>query len=336
MSSRSDRVLLGHGSGGLMTARLVREVFLRQLDNPALARLEDSALIDVDGVELALTTDAFVVDPLFFPGGDIGKLAVCGTVNDLLVAGARPRGLTAAFVLEEGLPIVDLERIAVSMSRAAAEAGTAVVAGDTKVVPRGKADGCFITTAGVGTRLPGVQLGADQARPGDVVLVSGPVGDHGAAIMASRAGIELSSPIVSDCAPLSPLLLPLLERPDGLHVMRDPTRGGVATVLCEIAEASGVTVRLDEERLPVSPAVRAACELLGLDPFYLACEGRAVIVAAPEAGERALEALHRAGALQAAIVGTVEQGRAQVIARTAIGGHRLVTMLAADPLPRIC
>ena len=336
MSGQGDRVLLGHGSGGLMTARLVRDVFLRQLDNPALARLEDSALLDVDGARLALTTDAFVVDPLFFPGGDIGKLAVCGTVNDLLVAGARPRALTAAFVLEEGLPFADLERIAASMARTAAEAGTSVVAGDTKVVPRGKADGCFITTAGLGSRLPGVELGADRARPGDLVLVTGPVGDHGAAIMASRAGIELSSPIVSDCAPLTPLLVPLFERPAGLHVARDPTRGGVATVLCEIASASGVTVRLEEERLPVSPAVRAACELLGLDPFYLACEGRAVIFAAPEAAERALATLRGAGATQAAIVGRVEAGKAQVIARTAIGGHRLVTMLAADPLPRIC
>jgi hydrogenase expression/formation protein HypE len=334
--NRPDRVLLGHGSGGLMTQRLVQEVFLGRLHNATLARLEDSARLDVDGLELALTTDSFVVDPLFFPGGDIGKLAVCGTVNDLLVAGARPRALTAGFILEEGLLLAELERIVDSMASAAVAAQVQVVAGDTKVVPRGKADGCFITTAGVGTVMAGVRLGADRARAGDRVIVSGPVGDHGAAIMVSRAGIELSTPIRSDCAPLSPLLLPLLGDPAGLHAMRDPTRGGLATVLCEIATASRVTVHIVDEQIPVAPAVRAACELLGIDPLYLACEGRAVIFAAAEATPRVLDTLRAAGAGDAAVIGEVEEGRGQVISRTPVGGHRMVTMLASDPLPRIC
>jgi hydrogenase expression/formation protein HypE len=332
-TTASDRVLLGHGSGGLMTQRLVRDIFLHHLSNPALARLDDSALVSVEGTELAFTTDSFVVDPLCFPGGDIGKLAVCGTVNDLVVAGARPLALCGGFILEEGLPLADLERFVRSMAAAAAAANVAVVAGDTKVVPRGKADGCFITTAGIGALAPGVQLGADRARPGDQVLVSGTIGEHGAAILATRAGIDLETPIVSDCAPLASQILPLLERPAGLHAMRDPTRGGLATVLCEIAEASGVELRIDEASIPVSEPVRAACELLGLDPLYLACEGRFVLVATPEAAQRAIELLQ---GQPAAIIGEVRAGEARVVARTPIGAHRLVTMLASDPLPRIC
>jgi hydrogenase expression/formation protein HypE len=335
--SRSDRVLLGHGAGGLLTRQLVRELFRGKLDNPSLAREEDSALLDLENGAVALTTDAFVVDPLFFAGGDIGKLAVCGTVNDLLVAGARPRALTAGFILEEGFPLADLERIAASMAAAAAEADVQVVAGDTKVVPRGKADGCFICTAGVGVRLPGAELGADRARPGDQVLLSGPVGDHGAAILAARAGIDLQSPIRSDCAPLNRLLLPLLAEPAGLRVMRDPTRGGLATVLCELSEASSVRMLVEEEAIPVSPAVRAACELMGLDPLYLACEGRAVVVASAEAAPAALARLRAApGGELATRIGEVVEGEARVVARTAVGGHRLITMLSADPLPRIC
>ena len=335
--SRPDRVLLGHGAGGLLTRQLVRELFRGKLDNACLAREEDSALLDLPTGKVALTTDAFVVDPLFFAGGDIGKLAVCGTVNDLLVAGARPCALTAGFILEEGFPLADLERIAASMAAAAAEAEVQVVAGDTKVVPRGKADGCFICTAGVGVRLPGAELGADRARPGDQLLLSGPVGDHGAAILAARAGIDLKSPIRSDCAPLNRLLLPLLEEPAGLRAMRDPTRGGLATVLCELAEASAVSMLVEEETIPVAAAVRAACELMGLDPLYLACEGRAVLVVAAEAAPRVLARLRAApGGELAARIGEVAAGAPRVVARTAIGGHRLITMLSADPLPRIC
>ncbi len=341
MTRPEDRVLIGHGSGGLMTRRLVRELFRRHLAGSELAREEDAARLAAPGSELAFTTDAFVVEPLFFAGGDIGKLAVCGTVNDLCVAGARPLALSAAFILEEGLAIESLERIASSLAAAAAEAQVEVVAGDTKVVPRGKGDGCFITTAGVGAVLPGVELGADRARPGDRVIVSGCVGEHGAAILAVRAGIELRTPILSDCAPLTGLLLPILAEPRGLDAMRDPTRGGLATVLCELAEASGVELVVEESAIPVSPAARAACELLGLDPLFLACEGRAVIVAAPEAAERALARLrgHPLGR-GAVVIGEVRPpatgGRARVVARTALGSHRPITMLASDPLPRIC
>jgi hydrogenase expression/formation protein HypE len=333
----TDRVLLGHGSGGLLTRRLVRDVFLRRLGNPELARLEDSAHLSVSRTDLAFTTDSFVVDPLFFPGGDIGKLAVCGTVNDLLVAGARPRALSAGFILEEGLPLADLERIVCSMAETATMAEVSVVAGDTKVVPRGKADGCFITTAGVGTLAPGARLGADQARPGDHVLVSGTIGEHGAAIMARRAGIALETPIVSDCTPLGRYILPLLEQPEGLHAMRDPTRGGLGTVLCEIAEASRVSLVVDEASIPVAEPVHAACELLGLDPLYLACEGRFVLLASPAAAARALDLLRslESGG-RAALIGEVQAGQPRVIARTPIGGRRLISMLSSDPLPRIC
>jgi hydrogenase expression/formation protein HypE len=335
-----ERILIGHGSGGLMTRRLVRELFRRHLRGGELAREEDAARVATEGRELAFTTDAFVVDPIFFPGGDIGKLAVCGTVNDLCVAGARPRALSAAFILEEGLPLADLERIAESMAAAAEEAGVEIVAGDTKVVPRGKGDGCYIVTAGVGELVAGVRLGADAARPGDRVLVSGPIGDHGAAVLVVRAGIDLRSPICSDCAPLTELLLPILADPVGVHAMRDPTRGGLATVLCEIAEASEIEILVEESAIPVAAATRAACELLGLDPLYLACEGRAVVVVAPEASGRVLETLSAhplgRGAAQIGEVRSSERERPRVIARTPFGSHRLIAMLASDPLPRIC
>jgi hydrogenase expression/formation protein HypE len=315
----------------------VREVFLRKLENPALARLEDAAFFTAAGQRLAFTTDCFVVEPLFFAGGDIGKLAVCGTVNDLLVSGARPLALSAGFILEEGLLFSDLDRIVSSMAQAAAQAEVQIIAGDTKVVPRGKADGCFITSAGVGISLPGVSVGADRARPGDVVLVSGSIGEHGAAILVSRAGIELSTPIVSDCAPLTRVILPLLEEPEGLHAMRDPTRGGLGTTLCELAEASRVSIFLEEEKVPIAEPVKAASELLGLDPFYLACEGRAIVIVAAEAAERVLQHLRATpGGEGAVAIGEVRAGKPGVICKTPIGGHRLVTMLAADPLPRIC
>jgi len=337
MIVKGSHILLGHGSGGLLTRDLVRDVFLRHLENPALTPLDDAARVLAGVQELAVTTDAFVVDPLFFPGGDIGELAVCGTVNDLLVAGARPLALTAAFILEEGLSLADLERIVASMARAAQQAGVAVVAGDTKVVPRGRGDGCYITTAGVGQQAPGADLGAHLARPGDHVLVTGTVGQHGAAIMAARAGIDQQGAVVSDCAPLTPLLEPLLERPQGIHAMRDPTRGGLGGALCELAQASGVTITLEERALPLSDPVRTCCELLGLDPLFLACEGRAVILAAPQAAERALSILRNVEqGKQAALIGEVGQGPARVVLNTAIGGRRLITQPSSDPLPRIC
>jgi hydrogenase expression/formation protein HypE len=334
---KPDRVLLGHGGGGLMTHRLVTELFLRHLESPALARLEDAARLGGCAAELALTTDAFVVEPLFFPGGDIGKLAVCGTVNDLLVSGARPLALAAAFILEEGLPMADLERIVESMAQTAREAGVPVVTGDTKVVPRGKGGGCFVTTTGLGAIAEGARLAADGARAGDAILVTGPVGQHGATILAARAGIAAERGLASDCAPLTPLLGPLLAAPEGLHVMRDPTRGGLGTTLCELAGSSKVELQIDEQAVPISDSVLAASELLGLDPLLLACEGRAVIIAAPEAARRALDLLRGIEAgREARIIGGVREGPPRVVLRTAMGGRRLITMPASDMLPRIC
>ena len=337
MSRASPYVLLGHGGGGVMTHQLVQQVFASRLANPALEPLDDAARVTAAGARLAVTTDAFVVDPLFFPGGDIGKLAVCGTVNDLLVAGARPAALTAAYILEEGLPVADLERIVDSMAATARQANVSVVAGDTKVVPRGKGDGCYITTAGAGVVAPGVQVSAASARPGDLVLISGTPGQHGAAIMACRAGLDSTGAVRSDCAPLTALLEPLLCQPAGIHVMRDPTRGGLGTTLCELAEASGVTIELDEAAVPLDEPVRTTCELMGLDPLFLACEGRVVLIAEPAAAERALQTF---GALEqgrdAAIIGQVRKGPARVELKTVMGGRRLVTVPASDPLPRIC
>ena len=328
-----DRIQLGHGAGGLMTARLVQELFLEALGAPD-GPLDDGASL---GSGLVLTTDAFVVDPLEFPGGDIGELAVCGTVNDLWVCGARPLGLSAAFILEEGLELELLRRVVASMARTARLAGVAVLTGDTKVVPRGKGDGCYITTTGVGLLLPGLDLGPGHARPGDRLLISGPVGQHGAAVMARRAGLDPGEVVRSDCAPLGALIEPLLSEPGGLRAMRDPTRGGLSAALCELSAASGATFEIEEQAVPLSQPLQATCELLGLDPLHLACEGRVLLVAAPGAAARALD-LMRAHPLgtEAADIGEVQQGAPRVIMRTAVGGRRLITLPASDPLPRIC
>ena len=332
-----DRIQLGHGAGGLMTGRLVDEIFLSALGRPAPALDDAARLVGAGQGDLVMTTDAFVVDPLEFPGGDIGELAVCGTVNDLWVCGARPLGLSAAFILEEGLELAVLRRVVASMARAAREAGVQVITGDTKVVPRGKGDGCYITTSGVGRLLPGVKLGPTRARPGDRLLVSGSVGQHGAAVMARRAGLDPEQVVRSDCAPLGALLEPLLQEPAGLRAMRDPTRGGLAGVLCELSAASGVTFEIQELAIPLGEPLRVTCELLGLDPLHLACEGRVLIVAAPDAADRALELLraHSQGE-DAADIGQVSQGQPRVIMHTAVGGRRLITLPASDPLPRIC
>ena len=329
----TDRVQLGHGAGGLMTGRLVQEVFLEALGAPE-GPLDDAASLEQG---LVMTTDAFVVDPLEFPGGDIGELAVCGTVNDLWVCGARPLGLSAAFILEEGLELEVLRRVAASMARAARQAGVAVLTGDTKVVPRGKGDGCYITTTGVGRVLPGVGLGPARARPGDRLLISGPVGQHGAAIMARRAGLDPGEAVRSDCAPLGAIIEPLLAEPGGLRAMRDPTRGGLAATLCELSEASGATFEIEEQAVPLSQPLRATCELLGLDPLHLACEGRVLVVAAPDAAATALDLMrsHPLGA-DTVDIGQVLEGKPRVIMRTAVGGSRLITLPASDPLPRIC
>lgn len=336
-----EHIVLGHGSGGRLSRELLERVFLEHFKSPVLHALEDQATLALGqepGARLAFTTDSFVVKPPFFPGGDIGRLAVCGTVNDLAVGGAVPRVLSAAFVLEEGLSIVALERIVRSMAETAAAAGVELVAGDTKVVERGKGDQIFITTSGIGALPAGRKLSVAAARPGDKVLVSGPIGDHGVAILSVREGLELETELVSDCAPLASLAAAMLEVAPALRCMRDPTRGGLSAVLHEIAARARVGVVLDEPAIPVRAAVRAACELLGLDPLYVACEGRLVAIAPEPEAERLLSAMraHPDGR-DAAIIGAVIEEHPRVVTlRGAIGGERVVPELAGEQLPRIC
>jgi hydrogenase expression/formation protein HypE len=316
---RDQLITLAHGSGGKATHRLVESLFLEELSNPILAELGDAAVAD----GLAFTTDSYVVKPLFFPGGDIGELAVNGTVNDLAVAGAEPLWLSAGFVIEEGFRLDDLRRIAASMARAAEAAGVAVVAGDTKVVERGSADGLFVTTAGIGV----MHAAFGRPRPGDRVLVSGTIGDHGFAVLVARGELQ------SDTAPLNGLTRSLGELGPRLRWMRDPTRGGLATALNELAGSTGLAVRLEEQALPIRPEVAGAAEILGIDPLYVANEGKLVAVVAPEAAE---EALARLGG-DASIVGELQTEPAGlVLLDTALGGSRIVDMLVGDPLPRIC
>ena len=335
---RDELVTLAHGSGGKATRSLVEEVFVDALDNAALTPLGDAALLTAGATGIAFTTDSYVVKPLFFPGGDIGELAVNGTINDLAVAGAEPVALAAGFVIEEGFPVADLRRIVDSMARAAARAGVPVAAGDTKVVERGKADGLYVTTSGVGVVSPHVSLGPERVRPGDRVLVSGTIGDHGTAVLVARGELELEVALASDTAPVHELTRALLELGDQVRWMRDPTRGGVATTLNELAEQAGLAVVLQESALPLHPAVVGTCELLGIDPLYVACEGRLIAVVADEAADAALERLrsHPVGA-GAAVVGEVRAEPAElVLMETALGGSRIVDMLVGDPLPRIC
>ena len=338
-----DRILLGHGSGGRLTADLIQRLFVPGFGNEVLARLEDQATVSLDGCgspppRIAFTTDSFVVRPLFFPGGDIGKLAVHGTVNDLAVGGATPLFLSAAFILEEGLALADLKRIVASMRQACAEAGVALVTGDTKVVDRGKGDQVFITTSGIGLVPEGRNLSIRAARPGDRVLVSGTIGDHGIAIMSVREGIEFETVLESDTAPLTDLVRVMLEACPGIRCMRDPTRGGLSSVLNELADASRVGVRLTEEKIPVRREVHGACEMLGLDPLYVANEGKLIAVAPPADAGRLLEAMRRHPlGRNAAIIGEVVANHpGTVILRSVVGGERVVTMLAGEQLPRIC
>lgn len=333
-----ERITLAHGAGGKATHNLIEAVFLEAFRNPLLEALEDQATATVDGVRLAFTTDSFVVSPLFFPGGDIGDLAVNGTVNDLAVSGAKPLYLSAGFILEEGFPVADLQRITSSMRDAAASAGVEVVTGDTKVVQKGKADGCYINTAGIGAVRHDLSLGASEARPGDAVIVSGPVGDHGVTVMLARGELDIESDISSDTAALNGLVDRLLEATTEIRGMRDATRGGVATILNEVARASNVAVVLEEETVPVRPEVTGACEILGIDPLYVACEGRLVAVVAGSAVGKALEALrsHPLGA-GAAVIGRVKDDPpGLVLLKTTFGGTRIVDVLVGDPLPRIC
>ena len=334
----SDRILLGHGSGGKMTAELIARCFLPAFGNAYLDKLDDQAVVAVDGARLAFTTDAYVVTPLFFPGGDIGTLAVNGTVNDLATAGARPLYLSAAFILEEGFALVDLERIVASMRAAAGGAGVLLVTGDTKVVDRGKADGCFITTTGLGLVEHTQRISADRARPGDAVILTGPIGEHGMAIMAARADLELETPVASDTAALHRLVLDVLATGSEIHCLRDPTRGGVATALNEIAQRSAAGIVLDEAAIAVREPVRGVCELLGLDPLYVANEGKLLAIVARADAPQVLEAMRRhPEGREARVVGEiVEDASALVVLRTTVGGRRIVDMLQGEQLPRIC
>ena len=331
-ASHYDRIVLGHGSGGRLSAELLERVF-----RPTAA-LEDQATLVTPSSRLAFTTDSFVVRTLFFPGGDIGTLAVHGTINDLAVGGATPRWLSAAFILEEGLVIDDLRRIVDSMRAACAEANVELVTGDTKVVERGKGDQVFITTSGIGIVPADRALSIANARPGDKVIVSGTLGDHGIAILSVRDGLEFDTTLVSDTAPLHDLCRAMLEVCPAIRCMRDPTRGGLSSVLHELAAASRVGVRLDEAAIPLRPAVSGACELLGLDPLYVACEGRVVAIVPAVDADRLVAAMRaHPKARDAAIVGEIVAGHPRtVVARTRIGGERIVSLLAGEQLPRIC
>ncbi len=335
----NGRIDMSHGAGGRAMADLVDLLFRRAFDNPLLNRGDDQALFDVSAGRMVMTTDSFVVSPLFFPGGNIGSLAVHGTVNDLAMGGAVPRYLTAGFILEEGFPLADLARIVDAMAEAAQQAGVSIVTGDTKVVERGKGDGIFINTAGVGVVPEAVDLGADRARPGDKVIVSGTIGDHGVAIMSLRKGLRFATELCSDSASLNHLVAAMVaENGPALRLMRDPTRGGVAATLNEVAHQSGVGIRLQESALPIREEVRGACELLGLDPLNVANEGKLIAIAAPEAAEALVAAMRGTPCGEnAAIVGEVLEDELRLVRMaTAIGGERVVDWLHGEQLPRIC
>jgi hydrogenase expression/formation protein HypE len=330
-------VVLGHGSGGKLSAQLIREMFLPAFDNPLLNRLDDQAVLEAGSARIAFTTDSFVVTPLFFPGGDIGKLAVHGTINDLAMSGAAPLALSAAFILEEGFPMEELARIVASMAEAARAAGVPIATGDTKVVPRGAADGMFITTSGVGLVGAGVDISARLARPGDKILLSGTIADHGMAVMSKREGLGFEGAIESDTAALHRLVAEMIAAGE-IHAMRDPTRGGLGATLVEIATAAGIGVEAESAAIPVREPVRAACELLGLDPLFVANEGKLAAFVAPESAVRVLEAM-RANPLgrDAVIIGeAVERHPGMVLLKTEIGGTRVVDLPFGEQLPRIC
>jgi hydrogenase expression/formation protein HypE len=332
-------VQLGHGGGGRLSQMLVERLFVPAFRNPALEELHDGAVLETPGGRLAFSTDSYVVRPLFFPGGDIGSLAVYGTVNDLAMCGASPLALSAGLILEEGLAMEALWRVVGSMRDAAARVGVSIVTGDTKVVDRGKGDGVFINVSGVGLVRTGADISPRRAQPGDVVLLSGEIAVHGVAIMSVREGIEFGTVLESDSAPLHDLIAGLLDAAGtAVHVLRDPTRGGVASALCEIAKAAGAGIHLEEGRIPVGEAVRGACEILGLDPLYVANEGKCLAIVAPDSAERALAAMrdHALGR-DAVIVGkVVAEHPGKVVLRSRIGGSRLVEMLSGEQLPRIC
>ncbi|MHC1700595.1 MAG: hydrogenase expression/formation protein HypE [Humidesulfovibrio sp.] len=337
----SEKVLLDYGSGGKASQRFIGELFLKNFDNPELRRLNDGAVLSVGG-KIVVSTDTFTVDPIFFPGGDIGALSVHGTVNDVAMMGAQPKYLTCGFILEEGLPIDDLTRIVESMGRAASEAGVWIVTGDTKVVPKGAADKIFINTTGIGEVCVDPAPAGDLARPGDAILISGTLGDHGLAILSTRQGLSFETPVVSDCASLNHIIVELLQNVPDVHVLRDPTRGGLATTLNEIAIASNVTCELVEDLIPVRPEVKGGCSLLGLDPLYLANEGKFICVLPEAQAEAALALMHKSplgvdARRIGAVVATDKPGQmGRVLLKTGLGGKRLLGMLEGEQLPRIC
>lgn len=334
----NQRILLGHGSGGKLMHELIEHVFEPVLLASNGTALNDAAVFKANGARLAMTTDSFVVDPIFFPGGDIGELAVYGTVNDLAVSGARPLFLSAAFILEEGLPLEDLRRIVASMRRACDESAVAMVTGDTKVVNRGKGDKIFLNTTGIGVIERPIEISADRARPGDKVLLSGAIGAHGVAIMLAREEIDFERPIVSDTAPLGGLVEEMLRASLAIHCMRDLTRGGLASALNEIALSSRVGFRIREDRVPIQGEVKGACEILGLDPLHVANEGKLVAVVAPAEADAVLAAMRQnARGREAALIGeVVEDHPGRVVMKTSVGGFRIVDMLSGEQLPRIC
>jgi len=334
----TETVLMGHGSGGRLSAELFRAVFQPAFGNPILNQLGDQALLEIAGTRLAFTTDSYVVKPLFFRGGNIGSLAVHGTINDLAVGGATPLYLSAAFIMEEGLPLTTLQQIVDTMQHCAAQAGVQIVTGDTKVVEKGSCDGVFINTAGLGLVPRGVQLAPDQARPGDAVVLSGSIGEHGIAIMAEREGLSFETEISSDTAPLHGLSAQMLASGAAIRCMRDPTRGGVASTCNEIAQASKVGICIEEDSIPVRPEVKGACELLGLDLLYIANEGRLIAIVAAEDAARLVASMHAHPlGVGARVIGRVTaENSGLVTLRTPLGTLRIVDLLANDPLPRIC
>lgn len=337
--THNEQIVMGHGAGGRMSHQLIQKAFMAAFDNPALRAGDDAARLESDTHQnLAISTDAHVVFPLFFPGGDIGRLAVCGTVNDVAMLGAKPLYLTAGFILEEGLPMETLKLIVDSMKSAADEAGIQIVAGDTKVVQRGKADGLYITTAGVGVIRKDVNIGGAKAKVGDVIILSGSIGDHGITVLGARGELGFQSTIQSDVAPLNHLIDAMLDASDTIHVLRDPTRGGLATTLNEIAAQSNVGILLDEETIPVHPEVGAACEMLGFDPLYIANEGKLVTMVAREDAGKVLSVMKQTRYGEGAvIIGEVTaEPRGRVLLKTVLGSTRIVDILSGEMLPRIC
>jgi len=336
--THKEQIVMGHGSGGKMGADLIEKTFLPAFDNAALRAGDDAGVVTVPAGRIAISTDSHVVTPLFFEGGDIGHLSVCGTVNDVAMMGAEPLYMSVGFILEEGLPLEILQRVVTSMKAAADEAGVKIISGDTKVVQRGKADGLYINTTGVGVVRPGTEIGGAQARAGDVVILSGTIGDHGIAVLAARGELGFETDVRSDSAPLNHLIAAMMDASSKIHVLRDPTRGGVATTLNEIAHQSGTCISLNEASIPVRPAVAAVCEMLGFDPLYVANEGKLLAIVAREDAQQVLAVMHKTKYGEGAvIIGEVQAAPAgRVLMKTAIGSTRVVDVLMGEMLPRIC